>query len=203
MDEKQRKTELFGSRNNASDTLGHDRILDSQWCARCTCLCLPTGGRFCFSVWVLCDCQDEAEGGLEASAQATCLVLGETLWSHPSSFGGNASILSSLLRLPDVDADGAPDLLLLTQEGKEVPLPPPAGSPRPAPHQASSLPLVRSHFLAELGSHHRSGASLRALCSWHLPTGRPGRLCPCWAASGPSQERQSHLDQCSLGGGAL
>lgn len=49
-----------------------------------------------------------------------CLVLGETLWSHPSSFGRNASILSSLLQLPDVDADGAPDLLVLTQEEKEV-----------------------------------------------------------------------------------
>lgn len=49
-----------------------------------------------------------------------CLVLGETLWNHPSSFGGNASILSPLLQVPDLDADGAPDLLVLTQEEKEV-----------------------------------------------------------------------------------
>ncbi|XP_035939424.1 protein FAM234A isoform X4 [Halichoerus grypus] len=50
----------------------------------------------------------------------SCTDEGETLWSHPSSFGRNASVLSSLLQLPDVDADGAPDLLVLTQEEKEV-----------------------------------------------------------------------------------
>ncbi|XP_045315927.1 protein FAM234A isoform X2 [Leopardus geoffroyi] len=58
--------------------------------------------------------------GRPSSFVAVDVFTGETLWSHPSSFGGNASILSSLLRLPDVDADGAPDLLVLTQEGKEV-----------------------------------------------------------------------------------
>lgn len=49
-----------------------------------------------------------------------CLVLGQTLWNHPSSLGGNASILSPLLQVPDLNADGAPDLLVLTQDGKEV-----------------------------------------------------------------------------------
>lgn len=49
-----------------------------------------------------------------------CLVLGETLWSHPSSFSGNASILSPLLQVPDIDGDGTPDLLLFAQEGQEV-----------------------------------------------------------------------------------
>ncbi|VFV37372.1 protein itfg3 [Lynx pardinus] len=58
--------------------------------------------------------------GRPSSFVAVDVFTGETLWSHPSSFGGNASILSSLFRLPDVDADGAPDLLVLTQEEKEV-----------------------------------------------------------------------------------
>ncbi|XP_039079366.1 protein FAM234A [Hyaena hyaena] len=58
--------------------------------------------------------------GRPGSFVAVDSFTGETLWSHPSSFGRNASVLSSLLRLPDVDADGAPDLLVLTQEEKEV-----------------------------------------------------------------------------------
>ncbi|XP_045315923.1 protein FAM234A isoform X1 [Leopardus geoffroyi] len=91
--------------------------------------------------------------GRPSSFVAVDVFTGETLWSHPSSFGGNASILSSLLRLPDVDADGAPDLLVLTQEGKEVPLPPPAGSPRPTPHQASSLPLVSGYIYSGSTGH--------------------------------------------------
>uniref|UniRef100_A0A8C6QHA1 Family with sequence similarity 234, member A n=1 Tax=Nannospalax galili TaxID=1026970 RepID=A0A8C6QHA1_NANGA len=45
---------------------------------------------------------------------------GETLWSHSNSFGENASILSPLLQVPDIDGDGASDLLILTREGKEV-----------------------------------------------------------------------------------
>uniref|UniRef100_A0A8C3WKN8 Protein FAM234A n=1 Tax=Catagonus wagneri TaxID=51154 RepID=A0A8C3WKN8_9CETA len=51
---------------------------------------------------------------------AVDLVTGETLWTHPSGFRGNVSILSPLLRVPDVDGDGAPDLLVLTREGKQV-----------------------------------------------------------------------------------
>ncbi|XP_059980428.1 protein FAM234A isoform X6 [Lagenorhynchus albirostris] len=47
-------------------------------------------------------------------------VTGETLWSHPSSFGGNVSVLSPLLQVPDIDADGVPDLLVLTQEENQV-----------------------------------------------------------------------------------
>ncbi|XP_062955837.1 protein FAM234A-like isoform X2 [Cynocephalus volans] len=50
----------------------------------------------------------------------SCADEGETLWSRPSSFGRNASILSPLLQVPDIDGDGAPDLLILTQEEKEV-----------------------------------------------------------------------------------
>ncbi|XP_059934349.1 protein FAM234A isoform X2 [Mesoplodon densirostris] len=50
----------------------------------------------------------------------SCADEGETLWSRPSSFGGNVSVLSPLLRVPDVDADGVPDLLVLTQEENQV-----------------------------------------------------------------------------------
>ncbi|XP_043311911.1 protein FAM234A [Cervus canadensis] len=68
-----------------------------------------------------------------SAAPSACIVLGrpgplvavdtltgKTLWSQPSSFGGNASILSPLLRVPDLDADGAPDLLVLVQEENQV-----------------------------------------------------------------------------------
>ena len=60
-------------------------------------------------------------GGHAHSAQVLCSVSGKTLWSQPSSFGGNASVLSPLLRVPDLDADGAPDLLVLVQEENQVP----------------------------------------------------------------------------------
>ncbi|XP_038184722.1 protein FAM234A [Arvicola amphibius] len=48
------------------------------------------------------------------------LFTGETLWNHSSNLGGNASVLSPLLQVPDVDGDGAPDLLILAREGHEV-----------------------------------------------------------------------------------
>ncbi|XP_051023682.1 protein FAM234A [Acomys russatus] len=51
---------------------------------------------------------------------AVNLFTGETLWSHSNTFGGNVSILSPLLQVPDVDRDGTPDLLILTREGQEV-----------------------------------------------------------------------------------
>lgn len=69
----------------------------------------------------------------DSGASSACILMGrlgsfiavnsftgETLWNHPSSFGGNASILSPLLQVPDLDADGTPDLLVLTQKEKEV-----------------------------------------------------------------------------------
>ncbi|XP_034362413.1 protein FAM234A [Arvicanthis niloticus] len=58
--------------------------------------------------------------GRLGSLMAVNFFTGETLWSHPSSFSGNASILSPLLQVPDVDGDGTPDLLILSQEGQEV-----------------------------------------------------------------------------------
>ncbi|XP_055991147.1 protein FAM234A [Sorex fumeus] len=60
--------------------------------------------------------------GRSSSLMAVDSATGGTLWSHPSLPGRarNASILSALLRVPDIDADGSPDLLVLTQEGTEV-----------------------------------------------------------------------------------
>nr|XP_048292035.1 protein FAM234A isoform X2 [Myodes glareolus] len=58
--------------------------------------------------------------GRLGSFTAVSLFTGETLWSHSSNLGGNASVLSPLLQVPDVDGDGAPDLLILVREGHEV-----------------------------------------------------------------------------------
>ncbi|XP_035122209.3 protein FAM234A isoform X2 [Callithrix jacchus] len=58
--------------------------------------------------------------GRPGSLTAVNFFTGETLWHHPSSFSRNASILSPLLQVPDVDSDGVPDLLVLTQEQEEV-----------------------------------------------------------------------------------
>ncbi|XP_010840563.1 PREDICTED: protein ITFG3 [Bison bison bison] len=58
--------------------------------------------------------------GRPGSLVAVDTLTGKTLWSQPSSFGGNASVLSPLLRVPDLDADGAPDLLVLIQEENQV-----------------------------------------------------------------------------------
>lgn len=58
--------------------------------------------------------------GRPGSLIAVDLFTGETLWNQPSSFGRNASILSPLLQVPDLDSDGAPDLLVLAQHDKEV-----------------------------------------------------------------------------------
>lgn len=93
---------------------------------------------------------------------SVCLVLGETLWSHPSSFSGNASILSPLLQVPDVDGDGTPDLLILAQEGQEV-ISIVLQYPRPTSLQAPSLlphPLLPKENLCE----HPAVGPPRALC---------------------------------------
>lgn len=78
-----------------------------------------------------------------------CLVLGQTLWNRPSSLGRNASILSPLLQVPDLDADGAPDLLVLAQEGKEVQLallPRHCGPHATWPLSPGPLPLPRQNL---------------------------------------------------------
>lgn len=67
-----------------------------------------------------CSCQAAVEGNSGPRSVTVCLILGETLWNHSSSFSRNASILSPLLQVPDVDSDGAPDLLVFTQEQEEV-----------------------------------------------------------------------------------
>ncbi|XP_021076988.1 protein FAM234A [Mus pahari] len=58
--------------------------------------------------------------GRSGSFIAVSFFTGETLWSHPSNFSGNASILSPLLQVSDIDGDDTPDLLILAQEGQEV-----------------------------------------------------------------------------------
>ncbi|XP_076998457.1 protein FAM234A [Tamandua tetradactyla] len=69
----------------------------------------------------------------DSGASSACIIMdtsgsftainpftGQTLWSQPGSLGGNTSILSPLLRVPDGDGDGTPDLLVLTREEEEV-----------------------------------------------------------------------------------
>ncbi|XP_058141594.1 protein FAM234A [Dasypus novemcinctus] len=58
--------------------------------------------------------------GVSGSFTAVSSLTGAVLWSRSSSFGGNASVLSPLLHVPDGDGDGTPDLLVLTREGTEV-----------------------------------------------------------------------------------
>lgn len=83
--------------------------------------------------------------GLGPAPADVCLVLGETLWNHPSTFRRNATILSPLLQVPDLDANGAPDLLVLTQEDKEV------------------------QFSSRVPAAHASGASLPCSLVFHFP----------------------------------
>ncbi|XP_037670150.1 protein FAM234A isoform X2 [Choloepus didactylus] len=47
-------------------------------------------------------------------------LTGDTLWSRPSRPGTNVSVLGPVLRVPDGDGDGTPDLLVLTREEEEV-----------------------------------------------------------------------------------
>uniref|UniRef100_A0A8C9AVG3 Protein FAM234A n=1 Tax=Prolemur simus TaxID=1328070 RepID=A0A8C9AVG3_PROSS len=58
--------------------------------------------------------------GRPDSITAVDLFTGETLWTRPGSPSRSASILSPLLQVPDVDGDGAPDLLILAREEEEV-----------------------------------------------------------------------------------
>lgn len=58
--------------------------------------------------------------GRSSSLMAVDSSTGGTLWSSRDLVGKNASLLNALLRVPDMNADGSPDLLLLTQEGTEV-----------------------------------------------------------------------------------
>lgn len=126
------------------------------------------------------------------------MVSGETLWTHPNSFGGNTSILSPLLWVPDVDADGAPDLLVLTREEKQVP--PHLLLPKPPAHRPGRL--TPSHVLqvngyiysgstgqlvgppGSLGVDGTSGAILHV-----TRTGAPYVLLPCgtWPPRHPGQ----------------
>lgn len=135
---------------------------------------------FPFASGRVCICQAAVEGDLGPAPADVCLVLGETLWNHPSSFRGNASILSPLIQVPDLDADGTPDLLVLTQEDKEVQLLPPppqvpaAHAPRASLLCSLVLPLPRQI----LGRSPVRGLSQGSV-PWHLQTQHTGQLCPC------------------------
>lgn len=96
------------------------------------------------------------------SGATASLVLGETLWSHSSSFGGNASILSPLLQVPDTDGDGTPDLLILAREGQEVSSTV-LKSPRPTGLLVPSL-LPRPLLPRESSCDYPAGVPPRTLC---------------------------------------
>ncbi|XP_032461238.1 protein FAM234A isoform X2 [Phocoena sinus] len=121
----------------------------------------------------LVECGVPQPGG--SGASSACIILGrpgpfiavdsvtgETLWSHPSSFGGNVSVLSPLLQVPDIDADGVPDLLVITQEENQCRCP---LRPHPLRYVASAAPgRPPSWACWHLGGS-RCGASGSRCCS--------------------------------------
>lgn len=137
---------------------------------------LPLAG-VSMSKWeCLCVCQARVEGDLGPAPRDVCLVLGDTLWNHSSSFRRNASILSPLLQVPDLDADGTPELLVLTQEDKEVEL----------SSRVTSVHVPRGLCLCSLvpfpfpgGIWVCSGDLPKALCSGTCRPNTLGQLCPC------------------------
>ncbi|XP_033022639.1 protein FAM234A [Lacerta agilis] len=48
------------------------------------------------------------------------LETGQTLWWEAANFRPNSTVLSPLLRIPDVNGDGTSDLLVFTETGEEV-----------------------------------------------------------------------------------
>uniref|UniRef100_A0A8D2IFG6 Family with sequence similarity 234 member A n=1 Tax=Varanus komodoensis TaxID=61221 RepID=A0A8D2IFG6_VARKO len=48
------------------------------------------------------------------------LETGQTLWQRAANFGANSTVLSPLLKVPDVSGDGVPDLLVFAAVGEEV-----------------------------------------------------------------------------------
>ncbi|XP_015265384.1 PREDICTED: protein ITFG3, partial [Gekko japonicus] len=58
--------------------------------------------------------------GKPASLAAVDLKTGKTVWRVTAGLATNATVLSPLLTVPDVDGDGVPDLLLFAAAGEEV-----------------------------------------------------------------------------------
>ncbi|XP_044289488.1 protein FAM234A isoform X2 [Varanus komodoensis] len=48
------------------------------------------------------------------------LETGQTLWQRAANFGANSTVLSPLLKVPDVSGDGVPDLLVFAAVGEEI-----------------------------------------------------------------------------------
>ncbi|XP_045705183.1 protein FAM234A [Phyllostomus hastatus] len=129
---------LFLYKNSSSSNNFNQSCADEGFASPCSFVAAVSGANGSI-LWerpaaqdgglVLCDVAQPRDSG----AAPACILVGragsfiavnsstgETLWRQPNSFGRNTSILSPLLQVPDLDADGAPDLLVLTQEEKEV-----------------------------------------------------------------------------------
>uniref|UniRef100_A0A8C5SAD2 Family with sequence similarity 234 member A n=1 Tax=Laticauda laticaudata TaxID=8630 RepID=A0A8C5SAD2_LATLA len=76
---------------------------------------------------LLMDCSVEHGGspacllvGNPASLTLLDLETGQTLWNEAVSFGDNSTVLSPLLKIPDIDKDGVPDFLVFATAGQEI-----------------------------------------------------------------------------------
>uniref|UniRef100_A0A2D4IDP7 FAM234A/B beta-propeller domain-containing protein n=1 Tax=Micrurus lemniscatus lemniscatus TaxID=129467 RepID=A0A2D4IDP7_MICLE len=76
---------------------------------------------------LLMDCSVEHGGspacllvGNPASLTLLDLETGQTRWNEAVSFGANSTVLSPLLKIPDIDKDGVPDFLVFAAIGQEV-----------------------------------------------------------------------------------
>lgn len=49
-----------------------------------------------------------------------CFFIGQTQWNETAIFGANSTVLSPLLKIPDIDRDGVPDFLVFAVTGEEV-----------------------------------------------------------------------------------
>ncbi|XP_034297235.1 protein FAM234A isoform X2 [Pantherophis guttatus] len=76
---------------------------------------------------LLMDCSVEHGGspacliiGNPASIALLDLETGQTRWNEAVNFGANATVLSPLLKIPDIDKDGVPDFLVFAATGEEI-----------------------------------------------------------------------------------
>uniref|UniRef100_A0A8C6XCS5 Family with sequence similarity 234 member A n=1 Tax=Naja naja TaxID=35670 RepID=A0A8C6XCS5_NAJNA len=76
---------------------------------------------------LLMDCSMEHGGspacllvGNPASLTLLDLGTGQTRWNEAVSSGANSTVLSPLLKIPDIDKDGVPDFLVFTATGQEI-----------------------------------------------------------------------------------
>ncbi|KAM6423828.1 protein FAM234A isoform 2-T2 [Liasis olivaceus] len=76
---------------------------------------------------LLVDCSAEHGGspaclviGSPAFLALLDLETGQTRWHEAASFGVNSTVLSPLLKIPDIDRDGVPDFLVFAAAGEEI-----------------------------------------------------------------------------------